>query len=114
MRRRRGFLLIDAVTALVVVGILGVALAMTLHHHHRAERALSDGRTALRLAERALVMMQYEQTRPRSTEQTIISVRPIPDAPAVEDDVWVTVTVEYADRRAEVIGLAPIDVMLQR
>lgn len=113
-RRRRGFLLVDLVTALAIVGVLGAAVAMSLDHHRSAERTLADSRAALRLAEQALVTMRYDRTPPRSTERASITVRPIPDAPTVGNNVWVIVTVTHADRRAELVGLVPVDVMLKR
>ena len=105
---RRGFLVTDALTALILITSLAAALAMATAQQNRAARRLADEREAIRLAERALDDLQAgaaPATRPSADAQ--ISIRSLDDAAAPKDYQWVIVSASVRGRGAEMAGLVP-------
>jgi type II secretory pathway pseudopilin PulG len=105
--RRRGYMLLDAVMGLAMVGILTTALVVAINRQHRAEQKLADSRAAVRLAERALAEMQASGKAPARDERTRIEVRLVDGGVDGRDQVWVEVIAASGDSTATLLGLVP-------
>jgi Tfp pilus assembly protein PilX len=99
--RRRGFLELDILAGLVIVGALTLALAAVLGRQHRAVQKLADTRAATQLAESVLTELQAGRAQPKPGGEADVSVevRPAGD--------WVEVDVTVRGARATLVGPAP-------
>lgn len=107
--RGDGFLIMDALASLAIVGALLVVLGVVVGQHRRADQKLGDQRTAVRRAEQALLNLQLG--RPLAAEaaqsRAVLTVTPLDDAAPLDDHVWVEVHSQVRDRSVVLIGLAP-------
>lgn len=100
--------MIDALFAIGIIAILTVALTQSVTQQRRAQERLAASRSAVRLAEQALVALQAGQPAPAPPQGTTLEVRPAPEARAAPAGWrWVTVHVRHAGRIGELTGLAP-------
>ena len=95
---RRGFFVLDAVTGLLILAALAVALTAALVSHGRLGRRLADTRAAVRLAERALIDPALDP--PAGTS---VRFRRIGGGP--DDLIWVEAAATVDGRTAELAGL---------
>jgi type II secretory pathway pseudopilin PulG len=102
--RQCGFMFIDAVIGLAIVGMLIVMLGVALNRQARAMARFADERGATWAAEAALAQMQNGHAL--TTKE--IKVDPTEGADAAPAGyVWVNVRATHGDRSAALIGLVP-------
>jgi hypothetical protein len=105
MRKRNGWILADAVTAMGVLGICAGILATAVSRESAGARKLSDLRTASRKAEGTLVAMQGGW--PAGADVTVTKV----GESAVAGMEWVKVTAKAGEGKdvesASLVGLVP-------
>ena len=100
MRNRRGWVLMDALCGLLLVGLAGVMLAVGAHACANNMRRIQDIRGASRLAESALE--HAEQKQPVN-----VNVRYLPDETPAAQFQWTEATAKVNGRQATLIGLSP-------
>jgi len=110
--RQGGWVLFEAITAVLLIGMMAVLLAVAQRQRDRGLKALADARAASRAAESALTLMQSGAGRPAAqTGEAKITVTELPQAADVPGMEWVSVQAELAGRTAELVGLVPRQVV---
>jgi len=99
-RARRGFVLMDAMIALFVVGATISMLAATVSIHHRAATRLAQKRQAMRVAELVLSELQAGA----ESNAAAANITPLDDA-APRGYRWVRVQVAYSRGEVTLVGL---------
>jgi len=102
----RAFVMLDAIVALGVLGVLMALMAVGLNMHHRAEIRLAGTRAACNAAETALADLQQGRTIPTNTTGDHLQVEPVTGGTAVPGFTWVRVTAVVDGRSVSLIGLA--------
>jgi type II secretory pathway pseudopilin PulG len=106
--RRCGFLLIDALVGITLIGMIVAMFAMASGQYRRSQRALSHQRAAVRVAEHTLYAMQTGgAAAPARDEDVHVTVSRV-KGEAVDGRVWVSVEVHHHGQRAELVGLVPL------
>jgi len=106
--RRGGWILLEAITAVMLIGMMAVLLAVALRQRDRGVKALADARAASRAAESALTLMQSGAGQPAVLAgEAKITVTELPQAADPPGMEWVSVKAELAGRTAELVGLVP-------
>ena len=106
--QRDGFIILDAVFGLTIIGILTVAMATATGRQRSASLRLADSRSAVRIAEAALLDMQSNRQPGEKPVDCSIVISPAAGAQeAVKGFQWVKVNVVYRGRSASLIGLVP-------
>jgi type II secretory pathway pseudopilin PulG len=103
-RIRRGIFVMDAIVGLVIIGALATAIAVALTQYRRADRRLSDTRTAARLCERTLVDLSAG-LKPAADGRVKWQALALKDAPA--GYAWIEVSATADTGRASLLGLVP-------
>lgn len=93
--------------ALGLVTVLGFLLNSAIGRERATEQRLSDQRTAVRLAEHALLNLQHDQPLPTATSYAKIEVRAVTGGAAPAGLAWATVDAQFHGRRATLLGLVP-------
>jgi type II secretory pathway pseudopilin PulG len=108
MKHRRGILLIDVAGALVIVGMLLIALVVSMAEHRRAMTRLEDSRAATRLAERALADLQTSgKVAVQAADTSIdVAVLPAPEPAPPPGWQWVRVTVTHRRASSQLVGIS--------
>jgi hypothetical protein len=106
MKCARGFVYIDMLSAMFMVGAMGVIVAVAVNRQTTALRRLDDSRAAVQDAEAVLIALQSGQTPPKD-ESFVWSIEPLADAAPVTSMRWVRVYVTVGRSSAELVGLAP-------
>lgn len=107
-RPQRGFVLIDAVGAVLIVTALGLSMLYAMRGYRRAMSSLNDAQQAITLAETTLVKLQAGEAPPRSDDQTDIVIQPLNEGHLLPGRRWVMIRVNYKQHEAELIGVVPI------
>lgn len=105
MPRRNGYVLLDAVNGLVLVGILLVALVVMVVRQNRLAERLAESRSATTAVEDALSSLQQGRA-PRPVSTIVLHAQPLPTDP-VGDRIWVDVSAEQSGRTVNLVGLVP-------
>ena len=108
--RRAGFLEIDVLAGLVIVGALAMALAAVLGRQHRAVQKLADTRAAMQVAESVLTDLQSGRSgpAPSAAPDTSVEVRPaVPADSGERAGKWVEVVVSVRAGHASLVGALP-------
>jgi hypothetical protein len=103
MRRRRGWVFVDVVMGLILVGLTGTMLAAAGTWHYRLLKHLADSRAATRAAESALISIQAGEP----VDQGKFAVRQLPTASDALGMQWVEVSATVDGRSASLVGLVP-------
>lgn len=106
-RKRTGFLVLDAIGGLLVVGVLASLLMVAMSRQNRAGQQLAESREVIRLAERTLMEMQAARGIPAAGADQGVRVRRLPGGQEVAGWVWVEVQTESSGHRAALTGLVP-------
>ena len=112
-RAGRGYIVIDVVAALVVVGSLAAALATSRGRYHSAAQKSAATRAALQIAERVLTDLQAGRPsalRPLEPDPDVrIETRPVAaESPApAPGQRWAEVVVSVRGGRASLVGVVP-------
>jgi len=100
-----GFILLDAVGALILLTALVTALAAGSYQHHRALAKLDAGQAALRLAERAMADLQHGRPPETRVGAGRVRVVSLPQAAPVGGWRWVRVEAMFDGAQASLTGL---------
>ena len=103
MKRRRGWVFVDVVMGLILLGLIGTMLAAAATWHYRLLQHLADSRAATRAAESALVSMQAGEP----VGQGKFAVHALPTASDSPGMQWVEVSATVDGRSASLVGLVP-------
>ena len=112
MRKRHGFILMDAVLGLGVITLLILILALALGQQQRTLRDMSKQRVAVALAEQVLVTLQTSGRVPPVTPAQTIRIERLKGVNNVPERVWVTVHAEHEDRSTTLTGLVGQDAIM--
>lgn len=113
MRRRRAWVFIDTLAAMVLMSLLMVMLSIAIGSFKKADARLADVRNASQLAEEALTCLQAGSPLPPPLARKIEIERidePAPrmQAPATRrTSSWARVTARSNGRSASLVGLIP-------
>ncbi len=106
--RSGGFLLMDAVIGIVILGILAGVMVDTMRRSNQAQKRLADTRAAARLAESRLVELQSGAPLLAAVpDDQTTSVTALPDPSPAGAMRWVRVRATVGGREAELVGLVP-------
>lgn len=109
---RTGYIAADAITALVIVGILLTVLTVAVSRQRRGSERLADFRAAVRLAEETITALQTGAARPQPPQGVTVQVRPLATPPALQapaGSTWVDVNVTFNGRSSSLAGLVRAD-----
>lgn len=106
MRRRAGWVFIDAVAAMLLLSILTLMLGIAAGAHHRGLTRLIAVRAASHLAEASLLTLQQGATL-SAQKNAPVSVESLAPDDSRGPDTWVRVTARVEGRSASLIGLVP-------
>jgi type II secretory pathway pseudopilin PulG len=106
--RCRGFFVADVVVGLILLAVVGVAVATVCRWQSRAAKQLGDQRAATRAAEYALIELHQGRPAPAQLgEPAVVRVEPASGGGAVLDGYqWVRVTATCDGRSITLLGLA--------
>lgn len=105
MKRRRGFMTMDALAGLMLLVALATALAVAANMRARNAHLLSDQRKANNAAQEVLANLQSGGEAKSAHESVQISIQRA--GKRVADREWVEVKVLREGRHASIVGLAP-------
>jgi type II secretory pathway pseudopilin PulG len=109
-RRAGGFVFVDLLVGLGLIGLVLVAMFSTLGLQKRAAQKLSDTRTAARVAEDSLAAWRAGRI---SEPPADASVEVVPlDEPAPANCRWVRATARVGRGTAALVGLIPSEAKL--
>jgi hypothetical protein len=104
MTPRRGFFVSDAVVGLGILAAVALGVAAASRSAGVAATRLADQRSAVRLAENVLVVLQSGEAIDDAWQERI-TLRPLPDAPPVGQRVWIEVQAKVGHATASLAGL---------
>jgi type II secretory pathway pseudopilin PulG len=104
--RRTGFLMAEALTAIILLGMMAALLFYSVHQARRGMRRVADFRAATRLAEATLLALRSGQARLAAGGPSV-SIQTMPDSQPQARTVWVRVRAEIDGHPAELIGAVP-------
>jgi hypothetical protein len=95
-------MMIDTVIGVIIAGTLGLILVVAITQATRAGDRIDDGAAAVRLAQRAIAIVQQQGHMPAPGElgDATAQLKPI----TLDGRAWVEVTVTYHGRTATLIG----------
>jgi hypothetical protein len=107
-QQRRGFFVTDAVIGLILLAVVGIAVATVCRWQSRAAKRLADQRAATRAAEYALIELHQGHPVPAQLgEPAVVRVEPASDGGAAVDGYqWVRVTARCDGQSIALVGLA--------
>jgi type II secretory pathway pseudopilin PulG len=112
IKPRGGWILLETITAVVLIGMMALLLVLVLRQRDRGYKALSDARAAARAAEAALTAMQSGATRPLpDSAEAKITITETSQAAEVPGMEWVSVEATVGGHSAEITGLVPRQVV---
>ena len=104
-RHRGGFMFIDAIIGLALVGIMVAILGITLTKRQRALREMAEQRTVQRAAEAALDQVHAGKPLPPSIGEVTIKMTDAAGGQAPAGYHWVQVQASSGKRNAVIVGL---------
>jgi type II secretory pathway pseudopilin PulG len=102
---QRGFMLLDAIIGIILLGSLLTVLAVNANLRNRAAVRMASQRAAMQTAEKALADLQRGATTAPADAADRISVRRTGQRIGAME--WVQVTAFHDGRQASLSGLAP-------
>jgi hypothetical protein len=105
MSRRRGYIFIDTVAGLGLIGVIAGLLAVAVNRDQAAMHHLADRRTASRLAQSALVWLEQGRKPPADARLHMRALAA--PAPTIAAKAWVEVTVTVNGQTERLVGLVP-------
>lgn len=103
---RRGFVMLDALTGLAIVGIIAAGMGMCVGQQHRIARQMAHERAAMRIAEQVMDDLQTGREPTLMVADTTLQMRLV-DNSGPGERIWIEVRVTHAERSASLIGLVP-------
>lgn len=104
MRRRRGWVFVDVVMAMILISLIAMMLAVAAAWNRRALDHLSDSRAAARLAESALISLQSGQL---PASDAPVTFRKLSAGSEIPGHAWVEVDAVVKNHHASLVGLVP-------
>ena len=105
MSALRGFMFIDAIIGLALVGIMVAILGVTLTKRQRALREMAEQRTVQRAAETALDQVHAGKPLPANIGEVAIKMSDAAGGQAPAGYHWVQVQASSGKRNAVIVGL---------
>ena len=105
--KRKGIMLADALAGMLVLGAIATVLTVAISRGRTARIHLSDDRSAVRLAEAELTALQAHAPTPAVGGDRRVTVRTLPDSPALKRFHWVEVVANVNGRERRLVGLTP-------
>jgi type II secretory pathway pseudopilin PulG len=103
--RRRGFMMLDVLIGIILLGALLSVLGISANLRNRAAVRMASQRAAMQLAEKALADLQRgATTAPADSQDSVVVHRSGQRIGALE---WVQVIASHEGRKASLSGLAP-------
>ncbi len=104
MRRRNGWVFIDAVTAMILLAIAATLLVVAVNRQRRGLDRLDQTRSAFRVAESAMSALQSGRS---PSPDFPVHVTLLSTASPSPDMHWIDLTAQVDGRSAHLIGLVP-------
>jgi hypothetical protein len=104
----RGFVAVDMLFGIIIVMSVTVTLLVTMRHVRAAEENLSDSRSALHLAEHALLNLQHGQPMPSISREETLTIRPASNGTAPSGYAWAKVEASVRGHTQSLLGVLPI------
>jgi type II secretory pathway pseudopilin PulG len=108
---RRGIFIAETITAIGLIALIGVLLAVAVGRHHRGSDRLAESRAAVNLAEDALTALQAGQAIGQSAPGISVKVEKLDTPASVPGMVWATVQTQVNGRGATITGLVRADAL---
>lgn len=105
--RHRAFFLIDTVMGLAIIASVAILLIASVRHEQSAELKLTASRSAIHLAEHALLNLQHGQPMPAVTGDTHLTIHRATGGTAPAGYVWVTVDATVRGHHRSLVGVVP-------
>jgi hypothetical protein len=106
-RHRRAFVAIDALIALGIVAGLAIMLAAAVRQHRTAAIGLADARSAVHLAEHAMLNLQHHQKIPVIGRDSRLQILPVTGGDVPPGYQWAEVRATVAGHERSLIGIIP-------
>jgi hypothetical protein len=103
----RAFVAIDMLFGIIIIGGITIALAATVRHERSAEDAMAESRSALHLAEHALLNLQHGQRIPSLTLDEHLTIHPVNDGSAPPGFIWAKVNATVHGHQQSILGVVP-------
>ena len=103
---RPGFLMLDAIFGIMILGVCMVMLVVTVSRESTAEVRLADARRATAIAEATLTNLQCGSPS-QSFNDAKVSIEPCKDGQQVNGMCWARVTVRVNNETRSLVGLVP-------
>ena len=103
---RRGFLLADIMTGMLILSMMTVVLATAVSNQHMGSQRLADSRNAARFAERVLLDLRQGHAPPTAPADMHLVIEPADGGQAIDGFTWTRVTVKCNRQSTTLIGLA--------
>lgn len=105
-RRARGMMVAEAIFGLMLMALVLTVLLLSIAQQRAGQKAMTQQREAMRLAERAMLALQTGAAMPPS-ESGSVTVDTNGDGTDPADGRWVRVTARHGERTATMVGLVP-------
>ena len=107
MKKPTAFMATDMLFGIIIVAILTGVLLGSVHHERSAEAALADSRSAIHLAEHALLNLQHHQPLPSLTSEMQLKLQPSPDGTAPAGFTWAKIQATVHGHTKSLLGIVP-------
>ena len=108
-RNLGGYILLDAIIGIIILGILAGVMVDTMRRSAHVHQELLYTRAAARLAESRLVDLESGVATPTTQgDDANTVVTALPDPSPERSMQWVRVRATVAGRAAELVGLVPV------
>jgi hypothetical protein len=98
---------VDVVFGIIIVAIVTTVLLGTVHHERTAEAAFADSRSALHLAEHAMLNLQHHQPLPTVSGEMSLKVQPTGDGVAPAGFAWAKIQATVHGHQRSLLGVVP-------
>lgn len=113
MTRYNGFITADTLVGIAIVAMVTGLLLLCVKHERAGEVALADSRSAIHLAEHAMLNLQHHQPLP-TLHEAKLQVRPTTDGTAPAGFAWVKIDATLHGHRQSLVGIVPTESLSER
>jgi hypothetical protein len=100
---------VDMLFGIIIIGGIAIALAATVRRERSAEEAMADSRSALHLAEHALLNLQHGQPMPAPAPAQHLTIHRSVDGTAPAGFIWAKVDASVNGHRQSLLGVVPAE-----
>jgi hypothetical protein len=108
--KHRAFMSIDALIGMFIVAGVTIGLLTAAHSQRQAEFLLANNRSALHLAEHALLSLQHHQPAP-TLAGAKLTLQPANTGQAPPGYAWIKVTAVVAGQTQSLFGVVPLSTL---